>query len=69
MSMNPLPEKANDPEPLVDGRTMPPWRAALGRVVHRVSTLAVLGLGFGLTLAWIVFLCWLAYAVLRLMIE
>jgi hypothetical protein len=69
MSMNPLPEKADDPEPLVDGRAMPPWRAALGRGVHRVSTLAVLGLGFGLTLAWIVFLCWLAYAVLRLMIE
>jgi hypothetical protein len=67
--MNRLPENPDDPQPLVDAPAIPPRQAALGRVLHKVSTLAVLGLGFGLTLAWIVFLCWVGYAVLRLILE
>jgi len=66
--MNRFPENANDPQPLAEAPAIPSRRAALGRVLHRVSTLVVLGLGFGLTLAWIVFLCWVGYAVLRLIL-
>ncbi|KQP75212.1 hypothetical protein ASF41_15780 [Methylobacterium sp. Leaf111] len=62
-------EKTNDPEPRVDGPAIPPRRAAFGRAVHGVSTLTILGLRFGLTLAWVVFLCWVAHGVLRLIMD
>jgi hypothetical protein len=66
--MNRSPDQAHDPERLVDAPPARSVRAALGRLLHGASILAALGLGVGLTFAWVIFLCWAAYGLLWLVI-
>lgn len=66
--MNRSPDQANDSEHLVRG--VRPWSraGAVGRLLQKASILVFLGLGFGLTLAWVAFLCWAAYGLLWMVI-